>query len=270
MPTATSTTLATPELLEAVLLHLPPHDLLATAPLVSHSFHNAIRSSTSIQQALFLRPRIRPQSSAEWTLNPLLQTAFPPFFNLRIIGGFFNSPSDADFRCLDWNKSPARRRAYKRKGASWRRMLVVQPPIVTLRVEEIVCGPGGYSERQGCLVVEDGLRMGVLYDLVQKRVGVPISGFWVRWRMFLTNREDRSEPKSMEDEGDGDSEERSEEAGDVQRECVQDEWRQGVTLVLQNTVQCCIGMPNTVGPEFESEDYEDTKVEFGEWRHGTE
>jgi hypothetical protein len=91
-------------------------------------------------------------------------------------------------------KERALRRPFTRKGASWRRMLVSQPPPCRLgyirfdvlavqshdgfftcsQASRVVVHPDRYCGR-GALT--GGLRMGVLYDVVQQTIGEP-EGVW--------------------------------------------------------------------------------------------
>ncbi len=78
MPSTLNAVFSTAELLEAILLELPMYDLLVTAQLISQSFHTAIISSVSLQQALFVRHSARKLDRTSWDVKPLLRKAFPP------------------------------------------------------------------------------------------------------------------------------------------------------------------------------------------------
>ena len=259
MPTALATVLATPELLEAVLLQLPISDLLVTAQLINHHFHTAILSSCSLQEALFFRPRSRLRTSS-CVPNSLLRKKFPPFFDPcadgehSSFGRFF--ASETQFEDLEWNRGPEKRKAYARKEASWRRMLVAQPPRTSMRVFETIVGQAGESNRVGRLEIEKGLRMGTLYDLAQAAVAVPLTAFAVLWGVDL----------SEQAPGDYGTETVGRERGgrdpkDMQRSEVI------ITLDLHNVQQCCVDEIE-LRSEFRSEGYEDVKVNFGEWDCG--
>ncbi|KAJ7804114.1 hypothetical protein B0H14DRAFT_3486605 [Mycena olivaceomarginata] len=69
----------------------------------------------------------------------------------------------AAFKAMPRATAPA---AFQRADASWRRMLVIQPPTQTLLVTQRSQGQAGTSERRGLLEDLYELRMGVLYDLV--------------------------------------------------------------------------------------------------------
>jgi hypothetical protein len=114
--------LSIPEILEAILLRLDIQALLTDVQLVCHRWTNVIRASPSIQQALFFMPR----QKVEKTINPLLAEAFPSFFPMHsqpFNDGLFTVST------FDMIRTPDKKGAYARKEASWRRMLVQQPPI---------------------------------------------------------------------------------------------------------------------------------------------
>ncbi|KAL4982248.1 hypothetical protein BDW68DRAFT_182747 [Aspergillus falconensis] len=82
-----------PELLEAVLSHLPQRDLLL-AQRVNRTWHDVISSSRLLQQRLFFqttRSRMQLQEGFTVVFNPLLQCMFPAFY-----------PDD---ETLDWTDS---------------------------------------------------------------------------------------------------------------------------------------------------------------------
>jgi hypothetical protein len=78
---------------------------------------------------------------------------------------------------MPWAKAPE---MFKRREASWRRMLVIQPPAPEMIVTEHCHARHGDFERSG--VLDDPcLRMGVLYDLVLPFIDRVASGFCIRW-----------------------------------------------------------------------------------------
>ena len=254
MPTAAvaATVLSTPELLEAILRQLPIHDLLVTAQVINHNFHAAIRSSCALQEALFFRPKSRTRTDS-YATNPLLQKKFPPFFDSCSDNNGLDFAGEKDFEKLEWNSSPRKRQAYARKEASWRRMLVAQPPRTALAIMDTSDGMGGVAKRTGRLEVEEGLKMGLLYDLVQASVGIPTTMFAVLWGVDRPEQEqanygiktvrlgsDEKYPKDLM------------------------ESKAGITLDLRNIQQCCVD-ESRLGPEFRSEGYEDVKIDYSEW-----
>ncbi|KAJ7187327.1 F-box domain-containing protein [Mycena filopes] len=172
-PTAQETALSTPELLELILSQLPLRDLLVTAPRVCKLW-TAVTLTPTLQRALFFQPD--PNGTAR--RNPLLIAAFPPFFTS-------DEPSGpGDILRMPWATASD---AFRRETASWRRMLVVQPPARTLLILSRHHSPGrtygtvdlnldGGGDRDGT-----GLRMGVLYDVLLQRVEQRGARFRVRW-----------------------------------------------------------------------------------------
>ncbi|KAK7048522.1 hypothetical protein R3P38DRAFT_1868605 [Favolaschia claudopus] len=147
--------ISAPELLEQILAALPMRDLLVTVPLVSKTWHSMTLLPT-LQRALFFRP---DPSVATHVPNPLLSEMFPPFFDRRNEMDWDNSIDV--IMGMPWSKAPD---AFRRKEASWRRMLVSQPPAQTLVVNQKSSAMGGTSQRKG--VLEDlTLSMGVLSDV---------------------------------------------------------------------------------------------------------
>jgi hypothetical protein len=166
MPTAATRVLDTPELLEAILLHLPLRDLLHSQR-VSCQFQATVTSSPSIQRALFFRANRRKFGPQEWDINPLLREAFLPWFLYP--KSEMDLPKFETFEFLDWNSSEQKQIAYARPEASWRRMFFIQPPPQKLTVKQYHNSMGGDSEAAGELLFDadenDGVRMDVLYDI---------------------------------------------------------------------------------------------------------
>lgn len=114
------------------MLHLPERDLLTNAQRVNQLWYSIITTFCSLQQKLYFQPLPSTKYTTECIANPILVELFSPWFK-----GFKRdipptSIERDDFRSLDWNSSGAKREAYRRKDASWRRMLVVQPPVIKL------------------------------------------------------------------------------------------------------------------------------------------
>ncbi|KAJ6508677.1 hypothetical protein C8R45DRAFT_449643 [Mycena sanguinolenta] len=154
--------LSTPELLEQILVQLPIRDLLVAAPLVSKTWR-AVTLSPTLQRALFFEPDPLASPSKR-VQNPLLVETFPPFAFCE--GKLWPGSLDA-IEAMPWSRAPD---AFKRKEASWRRMLVSQLPVQTMVIEQEVHGMAGSSKRQA--VLNDlSLRMGALHDLIVSFVG---------------------------------------------------------------------------------------------------
>ncbi|KAJ7757976.1 hypothetical protein B0H16DRAFT_1536333 [Mycena metata] len=79
---------------------------------------------------------------------------------------------------MPWASTPD---AFRRASASWRQMLVMQPPARTLIVEDTFRTPWGTFKRRGKIEFEDGLCMGVLYDFVLPQVDHQGIRFRMRW-----------------------------------------------------------------------------------------
>ncbi|KAJ7096570.1 hypothetical protein B0H15DRAFT_1019610 [Mycena belliarum] len=188
--TARDTVMSTPELLELLLAQLPMRDLLLRAPLVCKMWFATTRAP-ALQRALFFAPAPDTPSAFESTpapvRNPLLAELFPPFFAPPPP----NRMSWADVRAnnrMFWPDAraimamPVARALapFARRDASWRRMLVAQPPPRTLRVTERCNGRTEIFDRRAELRGLE-LRMGELYDLVLGSVKWAAASFCVTW-----------------------------------------------------------------------------------------
>ncbi|KAI0107253.1 hypothetical protein GGR51DRAFT_559594 [Nemania sp. FL0031] len=118
----------TAELLEQILLHLDMRTLLTAAQLVRRQWRDLITTSPTLQQALYFKPVA--QASGPRTPNPLLAEVFPPWFRLDLDQ---RSPLVCrdNFRELRIGRTWLRR-AFMHPAATWRRMLVQQPPVLQL------------------------------------------------------------------------------------------------------------------------------------------
>ncbi|KAG7284623.1 hypothetical protein NEMBOFW57_009228, partial [Staphylotrichum longicolle] len=145
----------------AILLRLDEQTLLISAQRVSTLWHRVVTTSFPLQRRLFFLPSSPPPPPPPGTtttimrkFNPFLQRAFPcllparspfpgailpPFLgtaaghSLRPAGApplrpSGSPPSDIRPPILDARFGGGRRHAYARAGASWRRMLLADPP----------------------------------------------------------------------------------------------------------------------------------------------
>ncbi|KAF1845569.1 uncharacterized protein K460DRAFT_366434 [Cucurbitaria berberidis CBS 394.84] len=182
--------LGIPELLEAILLHLghvaPPNELLR-AQLISRRVHTAIASSPRIQQLLFLRaePADNPKP---WRANPLLRDLFLPWF-VGPLRERWTMPDYDSFQMMDWTST--NRDAFLRAEASWRKMLVFQPPPKQLSVVRFCNGQGGDFIDEATVSFADsasgGVTMGLIYDLSESFVREnPVSQFGISLKTSAT------------------------------------------------------------------------------------
>lgn len=155
---AQSQVLRTPELLDHILSYLPQSCLLLSIMRVCKNW-NAALSSPTLQRALGFRsdPRARTISWPD-----LLARQFSLFYELPPA----MTPSGASrLKTLPWKQSPD---AFNRANASWRRMLVFQPACTQFEITQVIAQRTGIL-RLNCIVnCEDGIRMGMLWDIVQE------------------------------------------------------------------------------------------------------
>lgn len=193
--------LAIDELLELILSHLDMRTLLL-AQRVSRRFQSLI-TSPRLQAALFFRPTpqriqkgfadITKRSCKYIYKNDLLAWAFPAFYQINVDDHYaFEVSTFCEF---PWNKSEQSTSAFRRPEASWRKMLVCDPPIAasSFHLKSISMMGTDYSNASfNCS--DGGLRMGTLYDTAQYHVVQrgshrnPIVGFRMAWPI-LENQE---------------------------------------------------------------------------------
>ena len=134
-------------------------------------------------------------------VNGLLSEAFPPFFNQTVDEKHYSKWPQEILSELDWNSSPKKIEAYSRKEATWRQMLVVQPPLKVLDIVKTSSAMRSNSRAEGKLVTHEGLRMGTPYDFVQEEVNSgstrQSTAFDLRWHM-LSPAEEESTPATPE------------------------------------------------------------------------
>lgn len=132
--------LDSPELLEMILVQMDMRSLLTSAQRVCLHWASLINSSPSIQKALFFTPIKESEWGAdEKTPNPLLAETFPSIFPARGRTDRFRF----DFSDMAITKDASTMARFVRKEASWRRMLVQQPPIRTIGLFHISHGMVG-------------------------------------------------------------------------------------------------------------------------------
>ncbi|KAJ1337955.1 F-box-like domain-containing protein [Microdochium nivale] len=131
--------LAIPELLETILVNLDTRTLLVAAQRVNRTWRSSIRDSPTLQKALFFRPDHSASLSAP-VFNKLLVVAFPFCFTQLWQAPDAPAPLQVTSRSTDTSTLGAapfpastqitsRADAFSRTEASWRRMLIQQPPL---------------------------------------------------------------------------------------------------------------------------------------------
>ena len=131
-PSSTPEPLQIVELLEQILLHLPMRDLLL-AQRVCTRWHSLVTQSKRIQRALYFLPAATPITGLRYPFNPLLACAFADYFYfspfmepIYIASGYLDIILKSTSK--QWDES------ITRKEASWRKMLVCQPPATNVAV----------------------------------------------------------------------------------------------------------------------------------------
>ncbi|KAK4616615.1 uncharacterized protein CLAFUR5_05313 [Fulvia fulva] len=148
--TATNQVLATAELLELILLDLPPRDLLSSQRVCT-TWRHAVKASVKAQRALFRRPQ--PATTPEEGVPPPPPTA-NPFLprDPRILGSKIHLKYD-HLRALD------------KRGA--RKMLVCQPPLKRVEVYGRL-GSDRAAYNSKVIARERGVKVKHLVRLVKK------------------------------------------------------------------------------------------------------
>lgn len=113
------------ETFEVILLHLDTGTLLTKAQLICRTWTTFIQDSPAIQWALFFKP---VKTSMRTHQNPLLAEMFPSVFS-RENG---ESNGNLTFTTFVMIRNPHKMEAWIRPEASWRKMLVQQPPLYKL------------------------------------------------------------------------------------------------------------------------------------------
>ncbi|KAI1833266.1 hypothetical protein CBS147355_8799 [Penicillium roqueforti] len=161
--------LAMPEIVISILHQMDMRTLIA-AQRVCHTWADPIRTSRSLQKALFFIPASENSGTDTRVYNPLLAQAFKSAFpskdlqNSSNVGARIEDIKLAEF---DLAKSPAKMEIYLRPEASWRRMLTQQPPVFTVGRFRKGIGQMGLSwYQQKAARQDEGLRMGTLFELL--------------------------------------------------------------------------------------------------------
>ncbi|KAJ7606946.1 hypothetical protein DFH06DRAFT_1309691 [Mycena polygramma] len=228
MSTVQETVISTPELLELILSHLTMRDLLVTAPLVCKTWQFTTLTPT-LQRALFFQADLAipsSQSQSAPLFNPLLVELFPAFF-AQETEDRWHWPNADMIMAMPWSKAPD---AFRRQEASWRRMLVTQPPARTMIVSELRCARSGRRVRRSVLRNLE-LRMGLLYDIAVPFVDRVSSAFYICWGSDVNNAPERAD----------------------------------LALNVIFTKQCKQGGAAQIDDQFYTEDTERVEIDFGHW-----
>ena len=139
-----------PEILEMILAGTDMRTLLTSAQWVCRNWASLIRNSPSIQKALFFIPI----EDSEWGVgekipNPLLGETFASIFPAK------NRPDDFQFDFGDFvmTRDDSAMARFIRADASWRKMLVRQPPISDIALFHIYHAMGGDSAESASIPV---------------------------------------------------------------------------------------------------------------------
>lgn len=239
-----SEVLSNPIILRLILQFLPQRDIL-TCLRVCRDFQYNILNSNDVRRVLFLAPlpssntsqkheRKRDEARTDearqtYTINPLLSETFPFFFE-----------SAHDHQNRLWIFSAFDEQLHSRNlqqaRASWRKMLVAEPPITKLEIIRAVVGQRGRSISRAYKTYEHGLIMDVLYDIVLTHLtGGFVRAFAVDWN--------RSSDRSGHVTSDNTGEQPFGNQVEMAEACV--------SLVLRKTMTCKRGRDNGAHAWFE-------------------
>ncbi|KAI9646259.1 hypothetical protein NHQ30_005699 [Ciborinia camelliae] len=165
MSQAVQTALAIPELVEQILLHLPITDLLIRIQRINTYFRKIIDSSPRLQHRLFFSGN-KDGHDATIRPNPLLYSSLHAYINPER-KEWVCSEEIPPLELCEMGFGPGvERKGFRRKDASWRRMLVVVPPVKGLYIET-VWGTSYVRDEGG--VRMDKLSRGILRETGKRR-----------------------------------------------------------------------------------------------------
>jgi hypothetical protein len=172
MLSARERVLNTPELICLILLNLDQRTILTVVQKVCKAWLYQIQSAP-LQQHLFLRPSRAPQRPGPRILNPLLIKAFPAWFRTfsAALDGkvdpselYINPQAMVQFQGSDLYALRGPKNPFLRKGATWLRMQVSDPPTTNVVFHNIFIDlPSGNEDSAESKVYHAGLQMGDLY-----------------------------------------------------------------------------------------------------------
>ncbi|KAI0122253.1 hypothetical protein F4814DRAFT_203605 [Daldinia grandis] len=163
-----------PEILETILWGMEDRDVLINAQRVSKRWQATIMGSPKIQASLFLRGIPRSLNAERYTKNHLVAYFWPKLFNATLFPyGSYPGHTKSSFMTLDEIRTSLDygiREVWLVENASWRQMLVSQPPITKIhwqvRREDLEDPQVPLPSTVAEFNFPDGLRMGDYYDLV--------------------------------------------------------------------------------------------------------
>ena len=164
--TAAQQVFSTFELFELILGFLPERYLLLSQRISSLT-KQTIDRSADLQQRLFFRPHLAAPDASESSaygnysscvkMNPLLERAFPNWF----VRKFGDPYSGRRVNIFPGHGNQEKANALARPEASWRRMLISQPPIEALFLTQLT---GTNTDRVLKPESSFGLTMGNFFD----------------------------------------------------------------------------------------------------------
>jgi hypothetical protein len=161
-----------PEIMLSILRQMDMATLL-TSQRVCHMWADLIRESKTLQQDLYFLPISDEGNDEPRYRNPLLAEKFPFLKQLINLNngqnvGFWDNMGhdwvDIKLKNLDLLRSPTKHDQYMRPEASWRRMLVYQPPLYTVGKFSGQAGRFGTKWQQSKAAEQsNGLQMAALF-----------------------------------------------------------------------------------------------------------
>ncbi|KAJ5381092.1 uncharacterized protein N7496_003520 [Penicillium cataractarum] len=159
---ASTRALALPEIITSIMHQMDMRTLI-TAQRVCQTWNNLIKSSRSLQQALFFLPDDTLDPTKPRIYNNLLAEIFPSFFP-HITS---TSTEQTTLTSITFVSNHKPLKKYLQPEASWRQMLTTNPPIRTIGHLSYATGMMGLTwTQQKALPQKHGLRMGTLFEML--------------------------------------------------------------------------------------------------------
>lgn len=168
------------ELLESILLHTDMRTLMTSGQRVCRGWNETIKSSPRLQEHLFLKPSKQPSEKCQRTRNPLLEDILWAQFFLKQQQNPDSTAEVSRFPLRECDR--VRLKAYLRKDASWKQMLLQQPPTSSIGVLEIIRRSDSEFTKLAVSPDSEFLRMGHILKLLHGRSTlVPTRNKWILW-----------------------------------------------------------------------------------------